>query len=37
MLAGGVVAWSSKKQSTIPLSIAKAEYTAAMHAAKQVL
>jgi hypothetical protein len=37
LLAGGAVAWSSKKQSTIALSMAEAEYTVATHAAKQVL
>lgn len=36
-LAGGAVAWSSKKQPTIALSTAEAEYVAATHAAKQVL
>jgi hypothetical protein len=36
-LAGTAVAWSSKKQSTIALSTAEAEYIAATHAAKQVL
>jgi hypothetical protein len=37
LLAGGAIAWSSKKQSTIALSTAEAEYTAVTHAAKQVL
>ena len=36
-IAGRAVAWSSKKQSRIALSSAKAEYTAAIHAVKQVL
>jgi len=36
-LAGGAVAWSSKKQSTIALSTAEAEYVAATHCAKQVI
>jgi len=37
LFAGGAVAWSAKKQSTIALSTAKAEYIAATHVAKQVL
>ena len=37
MLAGGAVAWSSKKQSTVALSTAEAEYMAATHCAKQVI
>jgi hypothetical protein len=37
VLAGGAVAWSAKKQSTVALSTAEAEYTAATHCAKQVL
>ena len=36
-IAGGAVAWSSKKQSRIALSTAEAEYVAAVHAVKQVL
>ena len=36
-IAGGAVAWSSKKQSTTALSTAEAEYVAATHATKQVL
>ena len=37
MLAGGAVAWSSKKQLTVALSTAEAEYVAATHCAKQVI
>ena len=37
LLAGGAVAWSSKKQSTVALSTAEAEYIAATHVTKQVL
>ena len=36
-IAGGAVAWSSKKQSTVAPSTPEAEYIAAAHAAKQVL
>ena len=36
-IGGGAVAWSSKKQSTVALSTAEAEYIAATHAAKQIL
>jgi len=36
-LAGGAMAWSSKKQSMVALSTAEAEYVAAMHCAKQVI
>ena len=36
-IAGGAVAWSSKKQSTVALSTAEAEYVAAVHVAKQVI
>ena len=37
LLAGGAVSWSSKKQATVALSTAEAEYIAATHAAKQIL
>ena len=37
LFAGGAIAWSMKKQSTIALSTAEAEYIAATHVAKQVL
>ena len=36
-IGGGVVAWSSKKQTRIVLSTAEAEYNAAVHATKQVI
>jgi hypothetical protein len=36
-IAGGAVAWSLKKQASVALSTAEAEYIAATHAAKQVL
>jgi hypothetical protein len=36
-LAGGAVTWSSKKQTTVALSAAEAEYVAATHCAKQVI
>ena len=36
-IAGGAVAWSSKKQASVALSTAEAGYISAMHAAKQVL
>ena len=36
-IAGGAVAWSSKKQASVALSTAEAEYISATHAAKQVL
>ena len=37
LCAGGAVAWSSKKQNTVALSTAEAEYIAATHVTKQVL
>ena len=37
IIAGGAVAWSSKKQQTVTLSTAEAKYIATTHAAKQVL
>jgi hypothetical protein len=37
MLAGGAIAWSSKKQTTTALSTAEAEYVALAHTFKQVL
>ena len=37
IIAGGAVAWSSKKQQTVALSTAEAEYIAATHVTKQVL
>ena len=37
MLAGGAIAWSSKKQSIIALLTAKAEYIAATHVTKEVI
>ena len=37
IIAGGAVAWSSKKQQSVALSTAEAEYIATTHAAKQVL
>jgi transposase InsO family protein len=36
-MAGGAISWSSKKQATVALSTAEAEYVAAVHVAKQVL
>lgn len=36
-LAGGAIAWSSKKQTSVALSTAEAEYVAATHATKQLL
>ena len=36
-LAGGAMAWSSKKQSTVALSTTEAEYVATTHCAKQVI
>ena len=37
VIAGGAIAWSSKKQNTVAPSTPKAEYTTATHIAKQVL
>mgnify|MGYP001405694973 FL=1 len=37
LLAGGAIAWSSKKQTSVALSTAEAEYVATTHVAKQVL
>jgi transposase InsO family protein len=37
VLAGGAISWSSKKQTSVALSTAEAEYVAATHVAKQVL
>ena len=37
MPAGGAMVWSSKKQSTVALSTAKAKYVATTHCAKQVI
>jgi transposase InsO family protein len=36
-LAGGAISWSSKKQSSIALSSAEAEYIAGAHAAKEAI
>ena len=36
-IAGGAIAWSSKKQNSVALSTAKAEYIAVTHTAKQIL
>ncbi len=36
-LAGGAIAWSSKRQTTIALSTAEAEYVAVTHVAKEAL
>ena len=36
-IAGGAIAWSSKKQLSIALLTAEAEYVSATHAAKQVI
>jgi transposase InsO family protein len=36
-VAGGAIAWSSKKQGTVALSTAEAEYVAATHAAKHCI
>lgn len=37
IIAGGAVAWSSRKQSTVACSTPEAEYIATAHVAKQVL
>ena len=37
IIAGGAITWSSKKQATIALSTAEAEYITTMHITKQVL
>ena len=37
LFAGGAITWSAKKQLTIALSTAKAEYIVATHVAKQIL
>ena len=37
VMAGGAVAWPLKKQTTVALSTAEAEYVAATHIAKQVI
>ena len=37
IIAGGAVAWSSKKQQTVALFTAEAEYIAATHVTKHVL
>ena len=37
IMAGGAVSWSSKKQTSVALSTAEAEYVAATHVAKQAL
>ena len=37
VIAGGAIAWSSKKQNTVAPSTPKAEYITATHIAKQVL
>jgi hypothetical protein len=36
-LAGGAISWSSKKQNSVALSTAEAEYIAATHVAKQAI
>jgi len=36
-MAGSTISWSSKKQQTVTLSTAEAEYVAATHIAKQVI
>ena len=37
LLTGGAISWSSKKQATVTLLTAEAEYVAATHTAKQIL
>ena len=37
LIDGGAVSWSSKCQSLVTLSTAKAEYVAATHAAKEAM
>jgi hypothetical protein len=37
MVDGGAISWSSKKQELVMLSMAEAEYVAAMHAAKEAM
>jgi hypothetical protein len=37
LIAGGTIAWSSRKQELITLSMAEAEYVVTMHAAKEAL
>ena len=37
LLSGGAITWSSKKQLTVVLSTAKAEYVGTTHVTKQVL
>ena len=36
-IVGGAITWSSKKQASVALSTAEAEYIAATHAAKQII
>lgn len=37
ILAGSLISWQAKKQSTIALSTAETEYMALTHAAKEVI
>jgi hypothetical protein len=37
LIDGGAISWSSRKQELVMLSTAKAEYIAAMHAAKEAI